>query len=105
MTKLEELARALAERDRDANVIVGFPDVDSVMAFNGQYYRRNARAAIEALREPSEKMRHAGAFTIVDDGMEDFPGVDSGCVTVSARLSNKEAEIVWQAMIQAVLEE
>lgn len=63
MTKLEEVARAICEADNHA-----WPEDD----YNGRFQRRaflkQARAAIAAMREPTEAMlmaarEYGGAFT------------------------------------------
>lgn len=55
MTKLEEVARAICEADNHA-----WPEDD----YNGRFQRRaflkQARAAIAAMREPTEAMTYAG---------------------------------------------
>jgi hypothetical protein len=67
---IERVARALLVADRSAIT----PD----------YYQRMARAAIEAMREPTEAMLDAG---------------------VNFRERNARTEQIWQAMIDAALKE
>ena len=69
-TMIEQVARALLVADRSAIT----PD----------YYQRMARAAIEAMREPTEAMLDAG---------------------VNFRERNARTEQIWQAMIDAALSE
>ena len=69
-TMIEQVARALLVADRSAIT----PD----------YYQRMARAAIEAMREPTEAMLDAG---------------------VNFRERNARTEQIWQAMIDAALKE
>ena len=69
-TTIERVARALLVADRSAIT----PD----------YYQRMARAAIEAMREPTEAMLDAG---------------------VNFRERNARTEQIWQAMIDAALKE
>ena len=67
---IERVARALLVADRSAIT----PD----------YYQRMARAAIEAMREPTEAMLDAG---------------------VNFRERNARTEQIWQAMIDEALKE
>ena len=53
-------------------------------AFTSDYYQRMARAAIAAMREPTPAMLHAG---------------------VDFRERNARTERIWQAMIDAALNE
>lgn len=81
MTKVEEVARALSASDganwdakTDSETANGCtPDEQR------DYWREKARAAIEAMREPSIAMRHVATF--------------------------QAAEIDWPAMIDAALSE
>ena len=65
---VERVAKAIAEADGDHTVM--------------DHHRRRSRAAIEAMREPTEEMKLAP------------PDVN---------FSPSEAEYVWQAMIDAAL--
>ena len=83
MTKLEEVARAICEA-----IPFGVDQADAAKA---------ARAAIEALREPTEAMKEAGAygptsFSYGDDNSFSYIGED-------------DARSCWQSMIDAILKE
>lgn len=81
MTKLEEVARAICvARDRPPE--------------NWEWYEEAARAAIAALREPTEAMKDAGSDPHFDIHW---------CVHADGRPC--EVDDVWKAMIDALLAE
>ena len=76
---IERVARALLVADRSAIT----PD----------YYQRMARAAIEAMREPTEAVQRTGLLAL--DQELKWCGMDCNCDQMN----------VWQAMIDAALSE
>lgn len=82
MTKLEEVARAICEADNHA-----WPEDD----YNGRFQRmafiRQARAAVIAMREPTEGMRRAGIFATATRTVDATP----------------DERAVWKAMIDEAL--
>lgn len=93
MTPLERAARAIWEihgspsKGRDIVVTMGNPDPEP----DWQRYLPEARAALEAIREPSDGMKKAGAATLSTDN------------SIAGRLM--DAESCWEDMIEAALGE
>lgn len=78
MSMIERVARAIARDDYDGDDLW-----DKLGPGNKAAYKANARAAIEAMREPTEKMSDEGA----------------------ANNFGKPSYAAWQAMIDAALSE
>lgn len=92
---VERAARAMAWE-----AIIESLELSGVMAFNPEWtekqvdedwpmYRRHARAAIAAMREPTEEM--------IDDGDDEFPQFEE------AMYRFEYLRKAWQAMIDAAL--
>ena len=89
------LARVSAERmmAADPGVFLRFWDsVDYYVSQNWTKYERDARAAIEAMREPTEEMERAGDETGCFVGSDEDVGYHG-----------RKAGIVFSAMIDAAL--
>ena len=86
MTKLEEVARAMFARGHDES----WDETDAPVH---KIYLDDARAAVEALREPGEGMTARGLEALVEK-------FEAGGVRGS-----HETDAVWQAMLTAILEE
>lgn len=82
---IEKLARAMLA---DELALTPNRDFDAVWADEGPAWLANARACLEALREPGDALIEAGAQVLMAD--------DSPPVAL--------AEHVWQAMIDVALE-
>lgn len=81
-------ALALADLDDETREIV---NIDAHMEHVGEHYEELARAAIEAMREPTEEM--AAAWFIEDTRVQNEP------------VLLKSAQMVWGAMIDEALSE
>lgn len=97
MTPLERAARALCT-DRDPGDTSGGPHPSGTWIEKGEAwwtgYVDQARAVLEAIREPSEGMVKEGAYQIpCGQGVEEGPPNAS------------DAKDCWQAMIDAALSE
>lgn len=95
MTPLERAARAMYD-----NVKPDWDWDDPDAELLRTMYRGNARAAIAAIREPSDSMRDAGANHTTSFAQ---PGI----VMIASGSGEPEigAEKIYQAMIDAMLEE
>ena len=83
---IERVAKALAKADGDPSVLF-------------DYYLEHARAAIEAMREPTEEMSKAGFVVNKFDN-------EIRCCDSPRRLARitMPADPAWKAMIDAALE-
>lgn len=90
-TMIEKVARALRDKNPQRIGIVNF---DAMTDRNKDYWRMNARIAIEAMRDSIGSMYIAGARAI-PDGAETYEGL----------LDHLGLCLAWKAMIDAALNE
>ena len=90
---MSEMVERVAKAIRDHNMRQGGVEPASDMTpFEAQHYTAEARAAIAAMREPTEAMVLAG-----DDAQTDIQGPDEGIQVAMC------SSVPWQAMIDAAL--
>lgn len=92
MTKVEQVARAIATAGWKVNGDERFNADDAYDLTNnsGRFaFDEMARAAIQAMRGPTDKMKESGSFTGWSDG--------------TGAISEVEAVEVWHDMIDAAL--
>jgi hypothetical protein len=90
MNTVEKVARAIWKRERDSKV--------HAEPFRLSQYEADARAALTALREPSEGMVEAGDEAMRKDGLDWSMEPGEGLDGVDSRPS-------WRAMINHALSE
>lgn len=88
MTMIEKVARAIYRCDPIPNA-----PFDVLVEIDKTYYLGRARAAIEAMRDPSLKMQTAGG------------NVHVGNDEMDAHDFQDQASEIWRAMIDAALKE
>lgn len=91
MSMIERMARALADGDWDAASFLETPNGEPPEDFR-EGWREKARAAIEAMMEPTEAMLSDGAFQI-------FSGERITESDIAA------AKRVWKAMLRQALKD
>lgn len=94
MTKLEEVARALYERWNNVPACgpsKPWDELQSSLPGQAEFFREQARAAVEALREPSAHMS--------------VEGHEAAEKALGAMFHYPLADPVWQAMVSALLSE
>lgn len=91
-TMIEKMARAMWLDDVGIQ-FAGTAEAEADWDYQRNIYFTHARAALQALREPTEAMINAGAWEIIEPRERSAEGEENSTLTV------------WQAMIDEALQD